>query len=233
MRIRALLFTALALVLAQASSGATIGASAGSSSCTNLPGAPFNPSGDGTTLLAYFSCSLYPDASTYSFSPNLQSLMTEGGAALGDNLVGAGYFVVINGDPNTLPNDGTGLYNESLWQTVLFFSGDFGGGLTSDNLTVYWPSAFPGGFPATVQTYNDNILTAYGLTGDDSAFFIQFTPPETVYQPGAPCTDFSPCSNEYDIYTTPEPGTILLLASGLAMLGGVVLKRRRTARPAA
>jgi hypothetical protein len=159
--------------------------------------------------------------------------MTEGGAALGDNLVGAGYFVVINGDPNTLPNDGTGLYNESLWQTVLFFSGDFGGGLTSDNLTVYWPSAFPGGFPATVQTYNDNILTAYGLTGDDSAFFIQFTPPETVYQPGAPCTDFSPCSNEYDIYTTPEPGTILLLASGLAMLGGVVLKRRRTARPAA
>ena len=231
MRIRALLFTALALVLAQASSGATIGASAGSSSCTNLPGAPFNPSGDGTTLLAYFSCSLYPDASTYSFSPNLQSLMTEGGAALGDNLVGAGYFVVINGDPNTLPNDGTGLYNESLWQTVLFFSGDFGGGLTSDNLTVYWPSAFP--TTSTVQTYNDNILTAYGLTGDDSAFFIQFTPPETVYQPGAPCTDFSPCSNEYDIYTTPEPGTVLLLASGLAMLGGVVLKRRRTARPAA
>jgi len=158
--------------------------------------------------------------------------MTEGGAALGDNLVGAGYFVVINGDPNTLPNDGTGLYNESLWQTVLFFSGDFGGGLTSDNLTVYWPSAFPGGFPATVQTYNDNILAAYSLVGDDSLFFTSFTPPETIYQPGLPCGAFIPCSDEYDVYI-PEPGTILLLASGLAVLGGVVLRRRRTAGRAA
>src|ERR1017187_544596 len=160
MRIRALLFIALALVLAQASSGATIGASAGSSSCTNLPGAPFNPSGDGTTLLAYFDCSLYPGVSTYSF-PDLTPLMEYGGAALGDNLVGAGYFVVIDGNPTTLSDNNTGLFNQSLWETVLFFSGDFGGGTTSDNLTVYWPAAFPAGFPTTVQNYNNNIISLY------------------------------------------------------------------------
>jgi hypothetical protein len=236
MGIRAVLFIALAVVLTQTSFGATVAASAGNSSCTNLSGAPFNPSGDGTTLLAYFDCNLYPDASTYSFNPDLTSLMEYGNAALGDNLVGAGYFVVINGNPATLQDNNIGLFNQSLWQTVLFFSGDYGGGLTSDNLTVYWPAAFPTGFPTTVQNYNDNIiglyLSAYDLTVPDSSFFIQYTPPLTVYQPGAPCTDFSPCSDEYNI-GVPEPGTLLLLGSSLALLGGAVLRKRRSAGRAA
>jgi hypothetical protein len=236
MKTRVFFLAALVLLVAQASFGATISGSGGTaSSCTNLPGAPFNPSGDGVTLYSYFDCKLYPDVSSYSFPPNLQSLMTFGGAALSDNIVGAGYYVVINGDPNTLPNNGSGLYNESLWKTVLFFSGDYFSGLFSDNLSVYWPAAFPVGFPATVAAYNDNILNAYGLGGEDSLFFIQYTPSVTVYQPGLPCDGPGPCSNEYDIYTnaptpTPEPGTVLPLASGLALLGGALLRKRRGAR---
>src|SRR5271157_1202440 len=82
-----------------------------------------------------------------------------------------------------------------------------------------------GALPAasTVQSYDQAL---YGV-GIDSDFFIQYTPPETVYQPCGPG-----CSDEYDVYL-PEPGTILLLGSGLAMLGGVVLKRRRAAGRAA
>jgi hypothetical protein len=46
---------------------------------------------------------------------------------------------------------------------------------------------------------------------------------------------YIPDSNEYefDIYNIPEPGTIALLGSGLALLGGAFLKRRRTAGRAA
>jgi hypothetical protein len=42
-----------------------------------------------------------------------------------------------------------------------------------------------------------------------------------------------PNEYEYDIYSIPEPGTIALLGFGLALLGGAVLKRRRTAGRAA
>jgi len=218
MRIRALLFIAIALVLAQTSFGATVAASAGISSCTNFPGAPFNIGG---TLYAYFDCSLYSDVASYSF--NLTPLMTDGGAALSDNVVGSAYFVVINGNPSTMTDDGgpNGLYNENLWETALYWPGDQGGGFASDTLDVYWTGAFPAA--STVQSYDQAL---YGV-GIDSDFFIQYTPPETVYQPCGPG-----CSDEYDVYL-PEPGTILLLGSGLAMLGGVVLKRRRAAGRAA
>ena len=223
MRIRALFFIALALVLAQTSFGGTVAGSGGTiSSCTNWPGSPITvppPPDIGGVLYTQFTCSLYGDVSSYTF--DLTPLLTEGGALLSDNALGSAYFVVINGDPGSLPDDSTGLYNQSLWQTVLFSPGDQGAGYTSDRLTVYWPAAFSL-IADNVQTYDENL---YG-TGGDSGFFIQATPPETVYIPD---------SNEYefDIYNIPEPGTIALLGSGLALLGGAFLKRRRTAGRAA
>jgi hypothetical protein len=218
MRIRAWLFIALALALAQTSFGDISTASNGSiSSCANLSSSPTTIAG---TLYTQFDCSLYNDASSYSI--DLTPLMEQGGASLSDNIVGAGYIVVINGDPSTLSDSDLGLYNQSLWDTVLFWPGDQAGGYGSDSLTVYWPGAFP--TVSTVRTFDQNINDYYGDPFQDSDFFVQSTGAETVY---APYTD------EYDIISTPEPGAMLLLGSCLAMLGGVVLKRRGGARRAA
>jgi hypothetical protein len=218
MKIRTLLFIALALAVAPMSFGATVSGSGGTiSSCTNLPSSPTNVGG---TLYTQLDCSLYNDVSSYSF--DLTPLMEQDGANLYDNLVGAGYIVVINGDPNTLPDDGTGLFNQTLWVAVLYWPGDQDAGTASDSLTMYWSGdpLFP--TPLEVQTLDDSL---YG-TGIDPEFFVQSTPPETVYAPAGIGGD------EYDIYV-PEPGTMLLLGSGLAVLGGVVLRRRRAARRAA
>jgi hypothetical protein len=220
MRIRALFVIAIALVLAQTSFGGTV------SSCSNQPGAPFDQGG---TLYAYFDCSLYNDVASYTIL--LTTLMEDGGASLADNVVAAGYEIVINGDPTVLSDDSNGLFNESLWQTVLFFPGDQGGGYSSDLLGVYWAGAFPA--VAVVQGTNDIMEdyynTTYGAgTATDSSFFIQSTGLETVYAPNGPCTD-GPCTDEYDINIIPEPGTMVLLGFGLALLSGVVLRRRLTA----
>jgi hypothetical protein len=223
MRFRILLFITVAFALAKTSYAGTI------SSCANSAGSPTDVGG---TLYTSFTCSLYNDASSYTI--NLTSLMTQGGANLYDNIVGAGYLVVINGDPNTLSAGDTNeaaLYNESLWKAVLFWPGDQASGSGSDSLTMYWPGAFP--TASTVQTVDEFL---YGGPGSDSSFFVAATGSETVYAPGEgdPGVTFF---NEYDIYTTPvstpEPGTMLLLCSGLAMLGGVVLRRRRGALRAA
>jgi hypothetical protein len=195
-----LFFVALAFAVAQTSFGGTI------SSCANLPSSPVN---EGGTLYTQWDCSLYNDASSYTIS--LTPLETQGGAEFYTNLVSAGYIVVINGDPNTLPDDTTGLYNQSLWEAVLFFNGDQDAGTASDSLTVYWQGAFP--TASTVQNYDDIL---YG-PGIDSEFFVQSTGAETVYLPDA--------NNEYDIYATPEPRS-MLLGSCLAMLAGVLLRRR-------
>jgi hypothetical protein len=214
MRIRAWLFIALALALAQTSFGDISTASNGStSSCANLPSSPTTTAG---TLYTQFGCSLYNDVSSYTIP--LTPLMEQDGANLSDNLVGPGYIVVINGDPNTLADDSTGLLDQNLWVSVLFWPGDQDVGTASDSLTVYWPGAFPS--TSDVLTFDDNL---YG-TGIDSEFFVQSTGAETVY---------AAYPNEYDIISTPEPSAILLLGSCLAMLGGVVLKRRGGARRAA
>jgi hypothetical protein len=208
-----LLFVSLALALAQTSFGDTSTANNGSiSSCTNLPSSPTNVFG---TLYTQFDCSLYNDVSSYTI--DLTPLMEEGGANLYDNLVGPGYTVVINGDPNTLPDDNTGLFNTSLWEAVLFWPGDQDAGTASDSLTVYWPGA--GAFP-TVSDVQTLDYSLYG-TGNDPEFFVQSTGAETVYAPGR---------NEYDVYV-PEPGVMLLLGFQLALAGGVILKMRRGARP--
>ena len=137
---------------------------------------------------------------------------------------------MINGDPTVLSDDSSGLFNQSLWQTVLFFPGDQGGGYSSDILGVYWAGAFPA--VAVVQGTNDIMEnyynTTYGAGATDSSFFIQSTGFETVYAPNGPCDD-GPCTDEYDINIIPEPGTMVLLGFGLALLSGVVLRRRLTA----
>ena len=213
-RIWFLVFLALSLACTQTIFADIASANNGSaSSCANTPSSPItDPLG---TLHTAFTCTLYNDASSYSIP--LTALMTEGGANLSDNVAGAGYVVVINGDPNTLADDNTGLFDENLWVSVLFWPGDQDAGTASDSLTVYWPGTFPAA--SDVQSFDENL---YG-TGVDPEFFVQYTGAETVYAPG---------SYEYDVFvSTPEPAAMTLLASCLALLGGLALRRRLGARP--
>ena len=182
------------------------------SSCVNQPGSPTNSGG---TLYTQFTCSLYNDASSYSI--DLTPLMTQDGALLSDNVVGAGYVIVLNGDPLVVSAGDTNeaaLFNQSLWEAVLFWPGDQNAGQTSDSLTVYWPTAFPAA--SVVQTFDENL---YGLP--DSAFFVQSMGSETVYAPYAPGI-----GNEYDIYV-PEPSSLSLFGAALLSLAGFAAYRRR------
>jgi hypothetical protein len=211
---------AVALVLAQPSFADTATASAGASSCTNSAPAPVNIEG---TLYNSFVCNLYDDASTYSI--NLTALMVQGGATLNNNLVGPGYLVVINGDPNVISSgdtDDAALYNESLWDTVVYWPGDQDAGTASDTVTVYEAGDFPDA--STVQTLDEDL---YG-SGADSEFFIEQSGFDSVYstQTSDPAN-----FNVYNIYSAPESGTLSLLAVGLASLGVLVLMRRRAATP--
>ena len=185
------------------------------SGCSNQSGSPTN---DGGTLYTQFTCTLYNDASTYTI--DLTPYITQGGANFYDNLVGAGYVVVMNGDPSTVSNNDANdaaLFNESLWVAVLYWPGDQDAGYGSDALTVYWQGAFPSA--TTVQTFDDNL---YG-PGADSYFFVQSTGSETIYGPNA--------NNEYDVIVTPLPAAFPLFATGAGMIG--LLARRRKKKAAA
>jgi hypothetical protein len=221
MRIRVLFLIALALVLAQASFGGTAtGDNGTASSCSNWVSSPYE-NGIGAWY-TQFTCNLYNDVALYDVA--LNPVMTQGLSPASNNWVGAAYFVVINGNPGALADNSSGLFNESLWQTVLYFQGtqDFGYG--SDYLTVYSAGMFP--LASTVKDFNNGLYPSSA----DSAFFIQSAGLMTQYAPTGP--DGS-TNQLYDIYTTPEPGTMVLLGSSLALLGGVFLKRRRTAGRAA
>jgi hypothetical protein len=223
MRIRVLFLIALALFLAQASFGGTAtGDNGTASSCSNGASSPYE---SGTTAwYTQFTCNLYNDVALYDVG--LNPVMAQGLSPASNNWVGAAYYVVINGNPLTISNNDTNeaaLFNEGLWQTVLYFQGTKDAGSGSDYLTVYW-AGFPGA--STVQTFDENLYPG----NPDSAFFIQSAGLMTQYAPTGPDGSINQVYNVYDL---PEPGTIVLLGSSLALLSGVVLKRRRTAGRAA
>lgn len=169
-----------------------------------------------------FSCTLYSSPSTYTI--NLIPYLTDGGnfnlyEGFIVNPLSDGYEVIINGDPNALPDDGTGLLNQNLWQAVLFFNNDINGGTASDELTMYFAGSFPS--VATVLGFDQ---TAYPGNAD-SAFFIQATGNDTVYAPSA---------NSYKvIVATPEPSSFLLFATGLTVMGAFAQRKRLAERLAA
>jgi hypothetical protein len=187
------------------------------SGCANNPGSPTLVNG---TLQTSFTCNIYNTGTTTTIS--LTPYLTQGGANLLDNAVGAGYLVVINGDPLTVSSNNTNvaaLYNESLWDTVLFFPGDLNGGTQSDILTVLWPGSFPSA--TTVQSVDEGLYAKFGIL--DTRYFAQATSPVTTIGAGNP--------EVYNVFLStpsavPEPNSLILLISGMLGLGLVAGGKR-------
>ena len=208
-KIRAFAMTACALVFAQVSYAGPI------SSCANVG----SPTLLGTVYQASFTCNLYDTAPTYTI--DLTPYMTQSPALLANNVVGAGYIVILNGNPLTISANDTNdaaLFNTSLWDTVLYFPGNQDAGAASSALTVDWAGAFPTG--SAVQSLDESL---YGA-GADSGFFVQATGSETVFaaDPYHTYNVFAPTAT-----ATPEPSTFCLLFSGMLGLGFVVARRMR------
>ena len=177
-------------------------ASFADSTCVNV-GTPVNG-------LVRITCNLFYNGTTNSF--NLFPLMTQNGASLANNDFVENYTVIINGNPATLADNATGLFNQSLWEAVLFFpGGDPNGPLFSDTLDVFWPGAFPSA--STVQSFNASVFGA--LPGfSDAAFFVQATGNETVIGAGTNVV--------FDVVTgpsaVPEPASYVLMGTGILAL---------------
>jgi hypothetical protein len=202
---RVLIMPGLLLALA----GLQTNLAAQTSGCTNGPN-----TSDGTDYYVQFTCNLYPSATatTIDLIPNLTY---DGALSPNPNSLGAGYTVVINGDPTLLSDDDYGLWNQSLWDAVLYWPGDLYAGYGSDSLTVYY--AGNSGFPS-VSTVEDFDQSLYGAGPDyDPYFFVQSGNP-AVYAPG---------NDTYNVYpvSVPEPASVLFLGLCLPVLAvGFVVK---------
>ena len=208
---RALVSLVSALAFSQVSVAAPV------SGCTDNPGSPTLVNGQ---LINFFTCNIYNTGTTTTI--NLTSVLTNGGANLLTNSVGAGYQVLITGNPFTISNNDlneAALYNTSLWDAVLFFPGDLAGGTESDTLTVFWPGSFPAA--STVQSVDEGLYAQFGIK--DSRYFTEATFPETIINPSGPQT--------YNVFfaipsDVPEPNSLILLASGILGLGLIAWRSR-------
>jgi hypothetical protein len=162
------------------------------------------------------SCNL-----AYNGTPNtfdLSGLLTQGGANLDANELGAAYTVLINGNPSTLADNSTGLGNQSLWEAVLYNPSDPSNVGYSDTLDVYWPGDFPS-FKA-IQTLDETL-------GPDAAFFVQATGTNTVIGAGSnDVFNITTQAQSVQPAATPEPASFTLLASGILSLGMFAAARR-------
>jgi hypothetical protein len=194
------------------------------SGCVNTGTVP-DPNYDGY-IDGVFTCNFYPSATSYTISL-YDGLTANGTVNLSDGFIVTpltpGYVVIINGDPALLtdnsldgvPTGGSGLFDQSLWAAVLYWTGDTNYGTGSDEVTVFYAgvSDFPSA--TTVDGFD---YDAFGGS-EDSKFFVESGDP-AVYDPGAG-------DDVYNVYPTPEPSSLFLLGTGLFGLAVVVLRKAK------
>jgi hypothetical protein len=170
--------------------------------------------------IATISCNLFNGG-----SPNPISLLpyqTQNGSLVDFNDLGAGYEVVTSGNPLTLSDNSSGLFNTSLWQAVLFFADDQAGD-SSDSVQIFFPGSLPSA--ATVQSTDEALYMALGTP--DSAFFVQGS---------GSAISFAIANTTFNISTTPtatvaapEPNSFALMFTGVLGLGLFAARKRLNA----
>jgi hypothetical protein len=151
----------------------------------------------------------------YNGTPSTLSLLpyqTQNGSSVDFNDLGAGYVVLINGNPSTLADNTTGLFNTSLWESVLYFADDEPGD-SSDSVQAFFAgSPFPPA--ATVKSVDEGLYGGFGTP--DSAFFEQATGAITTFTLANTTFTITPAP---PAAATPEPNSLILMLSGVLGLG--------------